>query len=101
MEKARPLGGWSPRRERSEARREPFGGPPSLGACLARPPPRRGDVAASLHCPTGTTLVRTQTKACPTERRRPAVIVQRTCCQARNGKLRCTHFPDCPTRSPS
>ena len=88
-------------REPFGARRRPSAAILLLWACLGLPPPARGDVAASLHCPTGTTLVRTQTKACPTERRRPAVIVQRACCQARNGKLRCTHFPDCPTRSPS
>ncbi len=72
-----------------------------LWAGLALPPPARPEVAASLHCPTGTTLVRTQTKACPIERRRPAVVVQRACCQGSHGKPRCAHFPDCPTRSPS
>ena len=88
-------------REPFGARRRPSAAILLLWACLGLPPPARGDVAASLHCPTGTTLVRTQTKACPIERRRPAVVVQRACCQGRHGKLRCAHFPDCPTRSPS
>src|SRR2546422_6219639 len=88
-------------REPFGARRRPSAAMLLLWAGLALPPPARGDVAASLHCPTATTLVRTQTKVCPTERRRPAVIVQRACCQGRNGKLRCAPFPGCPTRSPS
>jgi len=45
--------------------------------------------------------MRTDSKICPTERGRPVAAVQRACCQGRNGKIRCTHYPQCPPRSPS
>src|SRR5438128_4493412 len=64
-------------------------------------PPARADVSPSLRCRAGTVLVRTDSKTCPTERGRPVAAVQRACCQARNGKLRCMHYPPCPPRSPS
>ena len=64
-------------------------------------PPAWADVSPSLRCRAGTVLVRTDSKTCPTERGRPVAAVQRACCQARNGKLRCMHYPPCPPRSPS
>ena len=65
------------------------------------PLPARADVSPSLRCRAGTVLMRTDTKACPTERGRPAAAVERACCQGRNGKVRCMPYPQCPTRSPS
>ncbi len=65
------------------------------------PLPARADVSRSLRCRAGTVLMRTDTKACPTERSRPAAAVERACCQGRNGKVRCMPYPQCPTRSPS
>ena len=64
-------------------------------------PPARADVSPSLRCRAGTVLMRTDSKACPTERSRPAAAVERACCQGRNGKVRCMPYPQCPTRSPS
>ena len=64
-------------------------------------PPARADVSPALRCRAGTVLMRTDTKACPTERGRPAAAVERACCQGRNGKVRCMPYPQCPTRSPS
>ena len=64
-------------------------------------PPAWADVSPSLRCRAGTVLMRTDSKICPTERGRPVAAVQRACCQARNGKLRCMHYPPCPPRSPS
>lgn len=46
-------------------------------------------------------LVRVEEKVCPATKRRPAVIVQRACCQKPNGKVRCKAFKKCPRRSPS
>ena len=64
-------------------------------------PPARADVAPSLRCRAGTVLMRTDSKICPTERGRPVAAVERACCQGRNGKIRCMHYPQCPPRSPS
>ena len=64
-------------------------------------PPARADVSPSLRCRAGTVLMRTDSKICPTERGRPVAAVQRACCQGRNGKIRCMHYPQCPPRSPS
>src|SRR3989442_2061379 len=50
------------------ARRRPSAAMLLLWAGLALPPPPRGDVAASLHCPPATAPVRTQTKGGPPER---------------------------------
>jgi hypothetical protein len=47
------------------------------------------------------TLVRVDEKFCPATKRRPAVVVQRACCQKPNGKVRCKAFKKCPRRSPS
>lgn len=46
-------------------------------------------------------LVRVDEKVCPATKRRPAVVVQRACCQKPNGKVRCKAFKKCPRRSPS
>jgi len=64
-------------------------------------PPAWADVSPSLRCRAGTVLMRTDSKICPTERGRPVAAVQRACCQARNGRIRCMHYPQCPPRSPS
>ena len=64
-------------------------------------PPARADVSPALRCRAGTVLMRTDSKICPTERGRPVAAVQRACCQGRNGKIRCVHYPQCPPRSPS
>ena len=64
-------------------------------------PPARADVSPSLRCRAGTVFMRTDSKICPTERGRPVAAVQRACCQGRNGKIRCVHYPQCPPRSPS
>ena len=63
--------------------------------------PARADVSPAFRCRAGAVLLRTDSKTCPTERGRPAAAVQRACCQGRNGKVRCMHYPPCPTRSPS
>jgi hypothetical protein len=47
------------------------------------------------------TVVRVDQKICPATSRRPAVIVQRACCERPNGKTRCKAFKKCPRRSPS
>lgn len=52
-------------------------------------------------CGVRQTLVRVDQKICPATSRRPAVIVQRACCERPNGKVRCKAFKKCPRRSPS
>ena len=64
-------------------------------------PPARADVSPALRCRAGTVLMRTDSKICPTEAGRPVAAVERACCQGRNGKIRCMHYPQCPPRSPS
>ncbi|MCW5890541.1 MAG: hypothetical protein KIT14_08310 [bacterium] len=46
-------------------------------------------------------MVRVDEKVCPATKRRPAVVIQRACCQKPNGKIRCKAFKKCPRRSPS
>ena len=104
---------WRPRTQSMAARLHPAMQPGSMAMRHLRrlsaaalllgllPAPARGDLSASLQCRAGTVLVRTDSRTCPTERGRPAAVVQRACCQGRNGKTRCMPYPECPTRSPS
>jgi len=52
-------------------------------------------------CGRGQTVARIETKTCPATPRRPAVKVERACCQNKNGSVHCRSFPQCPKRSPS
>jgi len=52
-------------------------------------------------CPRNRTLARTDTKACPATKRRPAITMRRACCYNPNGRLVCKPFGPCPPRSPS
>jgi hypothetical protein len=52
-------------------------------------------------CPPGKTLVDEDTKVCPANPRRHAIVLKRACCENRNGRVRCKPFDKCPKRSPS
>ncbi len=47
-------------------------------------------------------LVRVDTKTCPSTKHRPTIILHRACCQLPNkNKVVCKNFGGCPSRSPS
>lgn len=50
-------------------------------------------------CPTGKTLVRTDTRECKANKFRTAAIVRRACCQNAKGKVKCKPYPKCPKKS--
>jgi hypothetical protein len=56
-------------------------------------------------CPGNQTINRIETKTCPANNMRPAIVVRRACCERTNGngdvKVHCKHFPKCPRTSPS
>ncbi len=51
-------------------------------------------------CPPGKTLVDLDTKICPANPRRNAIVLKRACCENRGGHVRCKPFLKCPRRSP-
>ena len=52
-------------------------------------------------CPRNRTLVDVDTKICPANPRRQAIVLKRACCENRVGRVRCKPFDKCPKRSPS
>lgn len=56
---------------------------------------------ASQKCPGRYVVDRIETRNCPANNHRPAIVVKRACCRSPQGKIRCRHFPHCPRRSPS
>jgi hypothetical protein len=70
-----------------------------LGAALT--PHSAWAVSASLKCPGRYQLDHFDTKTCPANAHRPAIVVKRACCKSPEGRTRCRHMPHCPRRSPS
>ena len=66
---------------------------------------RADDDDAGETCPGNQTLASLDSKTCPANNKRPAVVVRRACCAKadRKGdpKVHCKHFPHCPNNSPS
>jgi len=52
-------------------------------------------------CPARKTILRIDSRVCPATRRRPAIVIQRACCENPNGNVKCKPYGKCPPRSPS
>jgi hypothetical protein len=77
-----------------------------LAVGLAAPSPASAGPWSLRHakkqtCPPGKTLVDLDTKICPANPLRDAVVLKRACCENRKGKVKCKPFLKCPKRSKS
>ncbi len=57
--------------------------------------------AKATRCPAGKDKAREDTKVCPANKRRPALVLRRACCRNARGRVACRSFGPCPARSPS
>jgi hypothetical protein len=76
-----------------------------LAAGLASPPLAAAGFAErhakKQTCPRNRTLVDLDTKICPANPHRSAIVLKRACCEDRRGHVRCKPFIKCPKRSRS
>jgi hypothetical protein len=59
---------------------------------------RQGKLASCGH---NKTVVRIDSRTCPGNRHRPAIVLRRACCENPQGNSTCKPFPPCPSKSPS
>ena len=57
--------------------------------------------ARRLRCPANHSMVKIDTKTCPSNKKRPALVVRRACCENPNHRVICKPYPPCPPNSPS